>query len=80
MNIVSEENTPTMLPARGALVVYVAGRRANGQRRFRIADVTGPVVADPESGRTWVGVALPDTPGVVDIVDCATIKNVVPPR
>jgi len=67
-------------PARGSLVVYVVGRRPNGQRRYRIADVTGPVVADPLSGRMWIGVALPDVPGSVDIVDCETIRNVVPPR
>lgn len=67
-------------PARGSLVVYVAGRRPNGQRRYRIADVTGPVVADPVSGRTWIGVSLPDVPGRVDIVDVETIRNVVPPR
>lgn len=62
------------------MVVYVAGTLSNGQERFRIADVIGPALDDPVTGHTWMGVLLPDLPGVVDMIDCVSVVNVVPPR
>ena len=62
------------------MVVYVDRTQPDGRQRFRLADVVGPVVEDPGSGRTWVGVVLPERPTRSELIDCAEILNVVPPR
>lgn len=81
MSTVTHENTPAAgVPSRGSMVVYVDGTRENGQERFRMAEVTGPAGVDPVTGATWVGVLLPEIPSVVDMIDCASVVNVVPPR
>jgi hypothetical protein len=62
------------------MVVYVDRTQPDGRRRFRLADVVGPVVEDPGSGQLWVGVFLPDQPGRAELINCTEILNVVPPR
>ncbi len=61
------------------MVVYADGARPDGPQRFRIAEVIGPVAVDPVTGGTWVGVRLPELASVVDLIDCASVVNVVPP-
>jgi hypothetical protein len=76
----SHEHMPTVrVPARGSIVVYADGSRPDGHQRFRLGDVVGPAVEDPISGRTWLGVLLPDRPDTIDLVDLGTVVNIVPP-
>lgn len=76
----SHENKPTAgAPAPGSLVMYPADHPTGESDRYRIAEVVGPVVVDPTTAGTWVGVRLPDHPDGMDIVACASITNIVPP-
>jgi hypothetical protein len=80
VSTVSHENMRTAgAPSRGSMVVYVAGRRKDGQQRLRIALVVGPTMVDPATERVWLGVLLADQPGEVDLIDNASVMNVVPP-
>jgi hypothetical protein len=64
-------------PSRGSLITYLD--RAP-EERLRLAEVTGPTMVDPLIGHTWVGARLPDMAGTVDVIDCARLVNVMPPR
>lgn len=73
---------PTVPPARGSVVIYVDGVLPDGQTRFRIAEVVGPTVTDPDTGDQWMGVLLParsNVVDVVDVIDCSKVAQVVAP-
>jgi hypothetical protein len=64
-------------PPRGAVVIYTQGTWLDGRERFRIAEVVGPTIVDPESGGTWMGVLIPATPARIDLIDTARVTNIV---
>jgi hypothetical protein len=75
------DHTPRMrAPSRGTVVTYAAGLRDDGQDRFRLALVVGPIAVDPATGGTWIGVQVPGTGNTVDLIDSRVIVNVSPPR
>lgn len=81
VSTMAQDNKPaTGIPLRGSMIVYIDGLGQDGRERYRIAEVTGPTVPDPITGNTWTGVLLPDKPGMVEMIDCTYIVNVVPPR
>jgi hypothetical protein len=73
----SDARTPSGdAPPYGALVVYMHDSHPDGRTRLRIAEVNGPLLEDPGTGDTWVGVLLPTTPPRYDFVDCTTVAKV----
>jgi hypothetical protein len=79
VSTVSYDNMPAMhAPSRGSLVVYGDGVRHDGHDRYRIAEVNGPVVVDPITGSTWLGVRLPERSNAYCLIDFASVVNVVP--
>lgn len=68
-------------PSRGSVVAYRHHQEETGLERFRMGVVVGPLVADPMTTESWIGVRIPRTSGdnLPDLIAVSTIVSARPP-
>lgn len=78
----TNENPPEVRgPSFGAVVAYRHHQEETGHERFRMGVVVGPLVVDPMTTESWIGVRIPRATGdnLPDFIPVSTIVSARPP-
>lgn len=78
----TNENPPEVSgPSFGSVVAYRHHQEETGQERFRMGVVVGPLVTDPMTTESWIGVRIPRATGdnLPDLIAVSTIVSARPP-
>lgn len=74
----TNENPPEVRgPSLGSVVAYRHHQEGTGQERFRMGVVVGPLVVDPVTTQSWIGVRIPRSSGdnQPDLIAVSTIVS-----
>lgn len=72
------ENPPDVRgPSLGSVVAYRHHQQETGQERFRMGVVVGPLLVDPMTTESWIGVRIPRSTGnnLPDLIAVSTIVS-----
>lgn len=77
----ANENPPEVRgPSLGSVVAYRHHLGATGEERFRMGVVVGPLLVDPITTESWIGVRVPRTTGdhLPDLIAVSAIVSARP--